>query len=62
MFNTELQAMRNEMEEKIRAQLMANQQLLGDSEKTWDEKVRSRKSYCNFVDSNHTQESKCNMT
>lgn len=27
------------MEDKIRAQLLANQHLLGESDQTWDEKV-----------------------
>ncbi|BFZ12722.1 hypothetical protein BsWGS_15761 [Bradybaena similaris] len=35
----EMEAMKKDMEEKIRAQLMANQQLIGDSEKSWDEKL-----------------------
>ena len=31
--------MRRQMEEEIRAQLTANQQMLSDQEQTWDEKV-----------------------
>ncbi|CAG5116350.1 unnamed protein product, partial [Candidula unifasciata] len=44
IFYTEMEAMRKDMEEKIRAQLMANQQLIGDSEKSWDEKVSRSKT------------------
>ncbi|KAH9515666.1 Kinesin-like protein kif28p [Bulinus truncatus] len=35
----ELELLRKEMEDKIRAQLMANQHLLNESERTWDEKL-----------------------
>ena len=33
------------MEEEIRAQLMANQEMLNDNEANWDEKVRRVTSY-----------------
>ena len=35
----ELEKMRKQMEEDIRAQLMANQAMLADNEESWNEKV-----------------------
>ena len=37
----ELEKMRKQMEEDIRAQLMANQAMLADNEESWNEKVRN---------------------
>ena len=42
---SELARMRQQMEEEIRAQLMANQEMLNDNEANWDEKVRRVTSY-----------------
>jgi hypothetical protein len=36
---TELEKMRKQMEEDIRAQLMANQAMLADNDQSWDDKV-----------------------
>ena len=36
---SELARMRQQMEEEIRAQLMANQEMLNDNEQDWNEKV-----------------------
>lgn len=40
-FLTELDKMRKQMEEDIRAQLMANQAMLAENDQSWDDKVCS---------------------
>ena len=39
-FSVEIEKMRKDMEEEIRAQLEANQMLLQDNSQTWESKVR----------------------
>lgn len=43
----ELAKMRQKMEEEIRAQLMANQEMLNDNAQNWDEKV-CKQALCLF--------------
>ncbi|XP_059148912.1 kinesin-like protein KIF28 isoform X2 [Physella acuta] len=44
MSKEEFEAMRKDMEDKIRAQLLANQHLLGESDQTWDEKLSAARN------------------